>query len=247
MYKEKTVSLVLPAFNEEKGLVKILEEFRRMKIIDEIIVVDNNSTDLTAKTARENGARVIREKNQGFGFAIMRGMKAAKGELIILCEPDGTFSAKDALRLLSKTHFADAVLGSRTNKNYITKNANMGVFIRTGNIFVAKLLQVLYRTNKLTDCGCTYRVFHRSLVDKIMPYLTVGKSHFLPETVILSTFAEKTILEIPVSYGNRIGDSKITGSLKRAISVGIQMLYIIFKYKFDMKLKKAILNQTSPR
>lgn len=231
MYKGKKISLVLPAFNEEQSIKQVINEFKSLKIIDEIIVIDNNSKDATYKFAKSTGATVIKEKKQGYGFALRRGMKEASGEYIILCEPDGTFDPKDTFKLLSHIENVDMVQGTRTYKNYIQMGANLGILLRIGNIAVAKIMQMIYRTNKLTDCGCTFRILTNSHVKKILPFLKVGKSHFLPELVILTALAKKHIFEIPVRYKKRVGSSKITGSFRKTIFVALQMLYIIFKYK----------------
>lgn len=238
MYKKKKISIVFPAYNEEKSIKKSIQEFKKLNILDEIIVIDNNSTDNTNKIAKKTGASVIKEFKQGYGFALTRGMKEAKGDYIILCEPDGTFDSKDVFRLLSYIEDADMVQGTRTHINYIQAGANLGFLLRKGNIFVAKIMQLMYNTNRLTDCGCTFRIIRSSLIKKILPLLKVGKSHFLPELVILTALNKRRIIEIPVKYKKRIGDSKITGSLLRAFFVCLQMLYIIATYKFNNKLKK---------
>ncbi|OGH16046.1 MAG: hypothetical protein A3C30_00680 [Candidatus Levybacteria bacterium RIFCSPHIGHO2_02_FULL_40_18] len=233
MYKGKRVSLVFPAYNEGKNIEAAIKDFQSIKFVDEIVVVDNNSRDKTPEIAKKAGTLVVLEKNQGYGFALRRGMKEATGDLIVLCEPDATFSAEDLPRFLSLTDKFDLVTGTRTNKRYIRSGANMGFFLRVGNISVAKFMQLLYGLNNVSDCGCTFRVFKKSLVEKIIPHLSVGGSHFLPETVVLSKLAGGKIIEIPVHYGPRIGESKITGSFRRSVKVGLNMLGTILKNKIN--------------
>lgn len=233
MYKHKKVSLVFPAYNEEENISEAIKDFQSIKLVDEIIVVDNNSKDKTSDMARKEGAIVVLEKDQGYGFALRRGMKEARGDLIVLCEPDATFSAGDLPKLLSFIDKYDLVMGTRTNKKYIQKGANMGLPLRLGNISVAKFMQLLYGLGNISDCGCTFRVFKKSIVEKILPYLSVGGSHFLPETVVLTKISGGKIIEIPVHYGQRIGKSKITGSFKNSVKVGLNMVGIILKYKFN--------------
>lgn len=232
MYKGKKLSLVFPAYNEEKNIKNAIADFKNLAIVDEILVIDNKSTDNTHKIAKKSGAIVVTESNQGYGFALRRGLRTAKGDYVVLCEPDGTFDAKDIFRLLRHIENADMVQGSRTHKNYIKAGANLGFLLRTGNIVVAKLMQTLYHTNKLTDCGCTFRILKSTLIKKILPSLKVGESHFLPELVIITAINKGKIIEIPVNYKQRIGNSKITGSMTRAFFVCLQMLYIICSYKF---------------
>ncbi len=232
MYKAKKVSLVFPALNEEKNIARAIEDFKKIKICDEIIVVDNNSKDNTAKIARKNGAKVVYESKRGYGYALRKGMIKARGDYIILSEPDGTFDARDAVKLVKGLDKYDFVAGTRTNKDFIEEGANMGRLLRYGNMTVAKIMQVLFRTPSLSDCGCTFRVMKKSVVKAILPRLTVGGSHFLPETIINSAIAGFKILEVPVHYRARVGESKITGSKVRSIKVGWNMVKLIMKYRF---------------
>ena len=233
MYRGRKVSLVFPAYNEEKNIGVAVKDFLSIRLVDEMIVIDNNSRDNTSQIAKKAGAKVVLEKKQGYGFALRRGMKEATGDLIVLCEPDATFSAADLPKLLALINNSDLVMGTRTNKRFIHNGANMGLFLRLGNISVAKFMQLLYGLSNISDCGCTFRAFNKSIAEKILPHLTVGGSHFLPETVALTKLAGGKITEVPIHYGQRIGESKITGSFKKSIKVGINMIGIILKYKFN--------------
>ncbi len=236
MLNQKKISLVFPAFNEAGNITQAIDNFKALKLIDEIIVVDNNSTDRTAEIAKTKGVKIIKEVRQGYGFALIRGLKQATGDYIVLTEPDGTFMAKDLLRLLKYSSSYDMVTGTRTNPQYFTRDANMGYFLRFGNIFVAKLIQILYNTSSLSDCGCTFRIIKKSLITKLLPKFTVGGQHFLAELVVLTALTGGSIYEIPVRYKKRVGRSKITGSLKTSISVGLHMIGTLIKYKFNLKI-----------
>src|SRR3989344_5240611 len=232
MHKGKKISLVFPAFNEEKNVGQAINDFRNLGIIDEIIVVDNNSKDKTAKIAHSKKAKVVKELRQGYGFALRKGLKEARGDYVVLCEPDGTFLARDLFRLLRKMDKYDVVAGTRTNKKFISKDANMKVLLRLGNIFVAKIIQVLYLPRaSVSDCGCTFRVIKKSALKKILPKFSVGGSYFLAEFSVLSLKSGLSILEIPVRYRKRIGEFKITGSLLKSIIVGFQMLILAIKLR----------------
>jgi glycosyltransferase involved in cell wall biosynthesis len=234
MFEGKTLSLIFPAKDEEENIKNAINSFKALKIFDELLVVDNNSTDKTADISVKNGAKVIKEKNPGYGFALRKGLKIANGEYIVLCEPDGTFSAKDSLRLLKQMQNYDMVAGSRTNPKFIKKDSNMGFSLRLGNIMVAKLIQFLFFLPPLSDCGCTFRVIKKEKVKKMNPKFTVGKSHFLPELVILNKINGGTMIEVPVHYSKRIGKSKITGSKIKSIQVGFRMLLLIFSYRLKL-------------
>ena len=101
MYKDKTVSLIIPAYNEEQTIASVIKDFQGEEVLDEILIVDNNSKDRTAEIAHEMGARVMKETKQGYGNALKAGMHHAKGDILILCEADGSFRSSDILKFLS--------------------------------------------------------------------------------------------------------------------------------------------------
>jgi glycosyltransferase involved in cell wall biosynthesis len=232
MHGAKTISVVLPAYNEEGYIRPAVEDFFVPNVVDEVIVVDNNSRDRTAEEARQTRARVVSETLQGYGYALRRGITEAKGDIVILAEPDGTFMGRDILKLLAYADDFDMVCGTRTTRELVWDQANMGWFLRMGNWTVAKILQFLYGGPSLSDCGCTLRLTHRAALDKIAPDLTVGGSHFLPEMVILALKRRLKVIEVPVNYRGRVGESKITGNLKGTLKTGFRMIGIIIKYRF---------------
>jgi glycosyltransferase involved in cell wall biosynthesis len=232
MYGSKRVSVVLPAYNEERSIRSAVEDFFLPGVVDEVVVVDNNSRDGTAQEASRTPARIVSESRQGYGHALRRGMAEATGDLVILAEPDGTFVGRDVLKLLAYADDFDMVCGTRTTRELVWEQANMGWFLRIGNWSVAKLLQFLHDGPSLSDCGCTLRLTHRTALERIRPHLTVGGSHFLPEMVIVALRLELKVIEIPVNYRGRVGESKITGSLKGTLRTGFNMIGLILKYRF---------------
>lgn len=233
MWNGKSVSVVLPAFNEEPNVRQAVEEFFASGVVDEVVVVDNNSTDGTASEARAARARVVPEPRQGYGAALTRGLREASGDLIILSEPDGTFMAGDVGRMLACCEESDLVLGTRTAKEMIWKGANMRWHMRIANTGVAKFLELLHNTPSLSDCGCTMRLIRRAAARKMLPHLTVQGSHFLPEMVILARKLNLRMVEIPVNYRRRKGTSKITGSLRKAASTALRMVGLIVRTRFQ--------------
>jgi glycosyltransferase involved in cell wall biosynthesis len=233
MYGNKTVTVILPAYNEEQYIRVAVEDFAATGVVDEIIVVDNNSRDRTAEEARTTTARVVQETSQGYGFALRRGLREATGDLIIMAEPDGTFVGRDVLKLLAYSEDFDMVCGTRTTRELVWEQANMGWFLRIGNWVVAKMLQFLHDGPSLSDCGCTLRLTHRKALEKIQDELTVGASHFLPEMVILGLRKKLSIIEVPVNYRGRVGESKITGSLKGTLRTGFRMIGIILRHRIS--------------
>ena len=229
MYNGARVSVILPAYNEEGSIRTAVDGFFETGVVDEVVVVNNNSRDRTAEEARLTQARVVDEPAQGYGHALRRGLREAKGDLVVMAEPDGTFVPRDVLKLLAYADDFDMVCGTRTTRELIWEQANMGWFLRVGNWSVAKSIQVLYDGPSLTDCGCTFRLTRRSALMRIVDDLTVGGSHFLPEMVIVALKRGLRVIEVPVNYRGRVGESKITGTLRGTLRTGFRMIALILK------------------
>ena len=248
MWNSKTVSVVFPAYNEEPNIKSAIEEFWSItntdgsRIVDEIITVDNNSQDQTGKIAKSAGAAVYLETKQGYGNALMRGLDEADSDLVVLCEPDGTFVAADIIKLLAYAGDFEMVCGTRTYPGLVWEDANMPWYLRLGNYGVAKILEILYWTPSLSDCGCTFRVIQREAVSKLRGGLFVGKSHFLPNLVIAARSSRVKFIEVPVSYRGRVGASKITGDFSGMVKTGTAMLTLILaqwpKYLWHMRPRR---------
>ncbi len=232
MFQNQRVSVVFPAYNEADNISVAVRDFLDTGVVDEVVVVDNNSVDNTAKLAESAGAVVVHEPKQGYGNALQRGLREAAGDLIVMAEPDGTFIGKDIHKLLAYADDFDMVCGTRTTKELIWDNANMGWFLRQGNLVVAKLLEFLFDGPSLSDCGCTMRLIKRNALNRFIGQLTVGGSHFLPEMVILALHHGIRIIEISVNYRSREGTPKITGTLKGTLTTGIDMILLILRYRF---------------
>ena len=232
MWNGERLSVVLPAYNEEPNIARAVGEFMALKIVDEVVVVDNNSNDRTAMLARAAGARLVAERRQGYGHALQRGLREATGDLIVLCEPDGTFLARDIHKLLAYSVDFDLVMGTRTTPELLWEEANMGWFLRAGNVVVAKLMELLHGGPSLSDCGCTFRLLRRGALDRIAGSLSVGGSHFLPDLTIQALKHRLRVIEIPLNYMGRVGRSKITGTLKGAVRTGLRMIGHILVERF---------------
>jgi glycosyltransferase involved in cell wall biosynthesis len=233
VYGSRTVSVVFPAYNEAQNIRPAIEDFFVAGVVDEVVVVDNNSRDRTAEEAAQTPARVVRETAQGYGHALRRGLREATGDLVILAEPDGTFVGRDVTKLLAYADDFDMVCGTRTTRELLWEQANMGWFLRVGNWAVAKLIQFLYDGPSLSDCGCTLRLIHRTAVERIAGDLSVGGSHFLPEMVIVGLKRGLRVIEIPVNYRGRVGESKITGTLQGTLRTGLAMISLILTRRFS--------------
>jgi len=231
MWGGSRVSVILPAFNEEANVGEAVADFERCDYVDEIVVVDNNSTDGTAARVAATSARLVRETRQGLGWALRRGLEEATGDYLILAEPDGTFLARDALKLLAYAADFNVVLGTRTTRELLWSEANMGWFLRLGNILVAKMLEVLHGGPSLSDCGCTLRLIDRASYAIIKPHLSVGGSHFLVDMTLSALAQRLSVIEIPVNYRGRVGVSKITGTLRGTLTTGGRMIALIVGHR----------------
>ena len=239
MYRDKKISLILPTFNEKDSIRKVIINFEELGIVDEIIVINNNAAAGTSEEIKNTSALEIFEEVQGYGSAIIRGYKEAFGDLIVLCEPDDTFIASDIFKLLAYSGDVDIVYGSRTYKELIWSGANMGWFLRLGNWAVAKLLEMIFNTNTLTDVGCTFRLAHKEVINKLLPSFKVKSNFFGPEMMARGYLQKYKCIQIPVVYKERIGKSSVTGNLTKAFTLGIKMIILIFAIR--LKIDKVVL------
>lgn len=227
MYQNQKISLILPTYNEKDSIKKVIQDFERLGVVDEILVINNNAAAGTSQEVSQTSAKEIIEPIQGYGAAIRRGFAEATGDLIVVCEPDDTFLAKDLMKFVIFSDEVDIVYGSRTIKNYIWQGANMGRFLKWGNWFVAKLIELLFNTNYLSDVGCTYRLIKRPALEKIMPYLIVKSNFFGPEMMVRGYLLKLKCVQIPINYKDRVGESSVTGDLKKAFILGVKMIFLI--------------------
>lgn len=236
MYRNRTVSLVIPAYNEEATIGQVVEEFRAQPELDEIVVVDNNCRDRTAELAAAAGARVVAESRPGYGAALLAGMDAAKGDILVLVEADGSFRARDLEKLLVYLGDAGMVMGTRTTKQMVQQGANMRFLLRWGNVFMAKFLQLCWlrpAEPRFTDVGCTYRALTRSTFERIRPLLRETGPAFSPEMMCAVLQARCRIIEVPVSYGSRMGgESKHSDTFARQAKTAWKMFKTICRKRF---------------
>lgn len=231
MWNNHTVSLIFPTYNEKESIRAAIEDFQSGRIVDEIIVINNNAAPGTSEEVTMTTAREIHEPRQGYGAAIRRGFKEASGDFIIVAEPDGTFKGRDVAKLLAYADDFDVVYGSRTVKELIWEGANMGLFLKWGNYAVAKMMEFLFNTTSLTDVGCTMRCIHRRALNHLQPLFTVEGSFFGPEMMVLSILMKMKIVQIPVNYTKRIGSSSVTGNTMVAFFLGLRMIRLILSYR----------------
>ena len=232
MWKGKSVSIIFPTYHEKDSIRAAIEDFFASGYVDEIIVVNNNAVEGTHEEVAKTRAQEVFEKKQGYGYSLMRGLDEATGDIIILSEPDGTFLGRDVIKLLAYSDDFTSVFGTRTSTFLIGEGANMGLFLKWGNVFLAKIIEVFYNTTILTDVGCTMRLIDRKSLNRIRNYLTVGSSHFGVQMMLVIIKKKIGFIEVPLNYQKRVGESTVTGSTWKAFVLGMYMLGLIVTYKF---------------
>jgi len=204
MYRDKTISLVIPCYNEEEGLRQLLPKIP--DIVDEVLIVDNASTDNTARVARELGARVVEEKIKGYGRAYKTGFKNATGDIIITMDGDGTYPP-ESITLLLYILFeedVDFISARRWRSKSLQRKSPIRIF---GNIILSFTMAALYLCY-IVDSQSGMWVFKKN----ILPNLKLSSDGMaLSEEIKIEAFANKNIktLEIPIYYGERVGTSKL--------------------------------------
>lgn len=231
MWNDKSVSVIFPTYNEKESIRAAIEDFFATGYVDEVVVVNNNAAEGTDDEVKPTEARLVHETAQGYGHAIWRGLHEATGDLLILAEPDGTFSGHDVMKLLAYSEDVPVVFGTRTQREFVWEGANMGFLLKFGNWGVGKLVEFTFNTTLLTDVGCTMRLFHREAYDKIAPQFSIGGSAFGPQLLLLVILNELPFIEIPVNYRKRVGESSVTGNKFRAALLGMEMVSMILRYR----------------
>ena len=236
MYKGRIVSVVIPTYNEEGSIRAVINGFFETGVVDEVVVIDNNALGNTKAEVAKTKARLVEEnEHQGYGAAMMRGLREAVGDLVITCEGDGTFLPNDIHKFLAYTGEFEAIFGTRTSRAAIWSGAFMPFPVRVGNWAVAKFLEVMHNGPSMTDVSCSYKLFSRKVLDNIVDLfpLSSGKDAFSIEVMIWVMRRGWQPIEIPVIYKQRIGISMYTGeSILKAARIGCKMVYQVIRYRF---------------
>ena len=227
---DRHVVVALTAYNDETSIGLAVADFASHPLVKRVIVVDNNSRDRTSEAAMEAGARVVVEKEPGYGRCVYRCFKEAlseDGELIVLCEGDMTFRAGDVDKLLAYVDHADVVNGTRIVEQLRDYSSQLSTFMYYGNFFVGKLLELKHLgRGTFTDIGTTYKLLRRDSLVRLMPQLNPAvnlefNAHFL-DTALGSG---ERLIECPITFHPRVGVSK-GGNVNnwRALKVGLRMI-----------------------
>jgi glycosyltransferase involved in cell wall biosynthesis len=221
------VSVVMPCLNEAGAVGQCVQTAWRtlkdMNVPAEVIVVDNGSIDGSAEIAAQAGARVIHERRRGYGAAYLRGFQEARGTYLVMGDADGTYEFTDIPRFIEplvRSNY-DMVIGTRLKGN-ILPGAMPWSHRWIGNPILSGMLRLLFHT-RLSDSHCGMRAFSREAYLQ-MPMRATGME-FASELVVNALRARLRILEIPITYRPRTGDSKLVGPRDAWRHVRFMLLY----------------------
>jgi len=223
------IKVIIPAYNEEDSIAKVIGDIP--KIISEVIVVNNNSSDTTSAIAEKAGATVLSETERGYGNACLKGMEyiaslSEKPDIVVFLDGDYSDYPEELTKIIApiQENDIDFVIGARVKE--LREQGAMTIPQLFGN-WLASLLMKLFFESKFTDLGPFRAIKYEKLLALRMEDKTYG---WTVEMQLKALKRKYTYIEVPVKYRNRIGVSKVSGTVKGAIFAGVKILGWIFKY-----------------
>ena len=246
--KDLKICIIIPTYNEEKNIELVISDYKKQKNVNNIIVIDNHSSDKTVEIARSCGVQVVtKDSNMGFAHSCVVGMKEAlktDSNIVVFTECDGTFSGIDIEKMTPYLANCDMVIGTRQIQVLTEKGNQNSILHVWGNYFLAKLMQLKYfsllhlSVVELTDVGCMHRCIKKDMLEKIIDEFTFANS----EEVIINNksglFAilmtmvgienNLRIVEIPITFKKRLGISKTQADkTTKALRYGLSFFWYI--------------------
>ncbi len=226
------IKIIIPAYNEENSIANVIYDIP--KIVNEIIVINNNSIDETVKNATKAGATVLTETNKGYGFACLKGMDyiatlSKKPDIVVFLDGDYSDYPQELTKLVKPIieDNIDLVIGTRI-KALREPNSMMPQQV-FGNWLATFLMKLIYG-GRFTDLGPFRAIKYEKLLDLHMEDKTYG---WTVEMQLKALKQKLSYTEVPVKYKRRIGVSKVSGTIKGTIFAGYKILSWIFKYYFS--------------
>jgi glycosyltransferase involved in cell wall biosynthesis len=230
--KKPKIVVVIPAYNEEQSIGKVVDDIPKEWVSD-VIVCSNNSTDKTIEVAKHAGAIVLEERQKGYGWACMKGINFAnqmdvKPDIIVFLDGDYSDYPQELPLVIQPIleRGMDLVIGSRALGQQ--ENGSMTFPQRFGNWLSTRMMHLFYGV-KYSDLGPFRAMKFDQLLKLNMSEMTFG---WTIEMQIKAAKHNMNSCEVPVNYKVRIGESKVSGTVKGAVMAGIKIIWSIFKYKF---------------
>ena len=227
--KNPRIKVIIPAFNEADSIGLVIQDIP--DLVEEVIVVSNNSTDQTEENARKAGATVLSETRKGYGYACLKGMhyvaaQAEKPDIIVFLDGDYSDYPEQLSAIIQPIlqENIDFVIGARVDR--LREEGAMTIPQIFGNWLATRLMRLFFGA-KFTDLGPFRAIKYEKLLALKMEDKTYG---WTVEMQLKAIKQKLSYVEVPVNYRNRIGVSKVSGTLKGAVMAGVKILGWIFKY-----------------
>lgn len=225
------IKVIIPAHNEADSIAAVIRDIPNL--VSKVIVVSNNSTDATEQNARLAGATVLTETRKGYGYACLKGMdyiasQEEKPEIIVFLDGDYSDFPQELDKIIAPIleKNVDLVIGARVKalreKGSMTSPQIFGNWLATG------LMKLLFNS-RFTDLGPFRAIRYEKLLALEMEDKTYGWTVEMQLKALKRGYSYE---EVPVHYRNRIGESKVSGTVKGAFMAGVKILGWIFKYSF---------------
>ncbi|TRO64404.1 glycosyltransferase family 2 protein [Christiangramia sabulilitoris] len=225
------IKVIIPAFNEADSIARVIADIP--DLVDEVIVVSNNSTDATIINARKAGATVLSEEKKGYGYACLKGMAYVadlqeKPDILVFLDGDYSDYPDELPKILQPilSEGKDFVVGARVRQ--WREQGSMTFPQIFGNKLATTLMKIFFNS-RFTDLGPFRAITYEKLLQLKMEDKTYG---WTVEMQLKALRQNLSYTEVPVHYRNRIGVSKVSGTVKGAIFAGVKILGWIFKYSF---------------
>ena len=223
--------VIIPAYNEEKSIAKVIGDIPT-DVVSEVIVVNNNSNDNTKTVALNAGAKVLFEKQKGYGAACLKGINSLKEntpDIVVFLDGDYSDYPEEINDLIKPIEYDDYdfVLGSRVMGE--TEKGALPLQSRIGSVIAGKLINLFWKV-RYTDLGPLRAIKYNKLLELKMKDTWFG---WTVEMQIRAAKKKYKILEIPVRYRKRIGKSKVTGTLKGTVMASLIIMKTIFSELFE--------------
>lgn len=223
------IKVIIPAFNEADSIAKVIKDIP--EIVSEVIVVNNNSTDATARNAELAGATVLTENQKGYGYACLKGInyiskQSKQPHIIVFMDGDYSDYPEELPKIVQPIleNNIDLVIGARVKE--LREDGSMTPQQVFGNALATTLMKWFFGAS-FSDLGPFRAIKYETLMALEMEDKTYGWTVEMQLKIIKRRF---TYTEVPVRYKKRIGVSKVSGTLKGSIFAGAKILSWIFKY-----------------